>query len=74
MPVQEKGSWLGEGDDGTFMNMLGNGLRAYEKGTYGGWGGRQVGDQELKGLSFQMSDTSQQAMVSTVSSFNQPIK
>lgn len=68
MPVQEKGSWLGEGDDGTFMNMLGNGLRAYEKGTYGGWGGRQVSDQELKGFAFQMSDTSQQTMVSTLSS------
>jgi hypothetical protein len=23
MPVQAKGSWLGEGDDFTFMNMLG---------------------------------------------------
>jgi hypothetical protein len=40
MPPQEKGSWLGEGDNHTFMNMLGNGLRAYEKGNYGGWGGR----------------------------------
>lgn len=40
MPPQEKGSWLGEGDNATFMNMLGNGLRAYEKGNYGGWGGR----------------------------------
>ncbi|MEC7771223.1 MAG: DUF1593 domain-containing protein [Bacteroidota bacterium] len=40
LPVQEKGSWLGEGDNHTFMNMLGNGLRAYEHGTYGGWGGR----------------------------------
>ncbi|HTJ53610.1 MAG TPA: nucleoside hydrolase-like domain-containing protein [Cyclobacteriaceae bacterium] len=42
MPVQEKGSWLGEGDNPTFMNMLGNGLRAYEDGSYGGWGGEQV--------------------------------
>ncbi|MCU0392466.1 MAG: DUF1593 domain-containing protein [Thermoflexibacter sp.] len=42
MPVQEKGSWLGEGDNHTFMNMLGNGLRAYEKGYYGGWGGRGI--------------------------------
>jgi len=68
MPVQEKGSWLGEGDDGTFMNMLGNGLRAYEKGTYGGWGGRQINDEELKGFSLQMNDTSQEAMVSALSS------
>lgn len=42
MPVQEKGSWLGEGDNHTFMNMLGNGLRAYEKGYFGGWGGREL--------------------------------
>jgi hypothetical protein len=42
MPVQEKGSWLGEGDNHTFMNMLGNGLRAFEKGYFGGWGGREL--------------------------------
>lgn len=42
MPVQPQGSWLGEGDTGTFMNMLGNGLRAYEDASYGGWGGRGV--------------------------------
>ena len=41
MPVQEQGAWLGEGDTGTFMNMLDNGLRAWEAGAYGGWGGRQ---------------------------------
>jgi hypothetical protein len=40
MPVQAKGSWLGEGDTGTFMNILGNGLNAYEKENPGGWGGR----------------------------------
>jgi len=44
MPVQPKGSWLGEGDDHTFMNMLGNGLRAYEAGSFGGWGGREAGN------------------------------
>jgi hypothetical protein len=42
MPIQEKGSWLGEGDNHTFMNMLGNGLRAFENGLYGGWGGRTI--------------------------------
>lgn len=42
MPVQEKGSWLGEGDNPTFMNMLDNGLRAHEDGSYGGWGGMQI--------------------------------
>jgi hypothetical protein len=40
-PVQEKGSWLGEGDTPTFMNLLDNGLRAHEDGSYGGWGGRK---------------------------------
>ncbi|MEM7658099.1 MAG: nucleoside hydrolase-like domain-containing protein, partial [Bacteroidota bacterium] len=40
LSVQPKGSWLGETDNITFMNMLGNGLRAYEIGSYGGWGGR----------------------------------
>ncbi|MTB52685.1 DUF1593 domain-containing protein [Lewinella sp. W8] len=42
MPVQPQGSWLGEGDNHTFMNMLGNGLRAYEDAAFGGWGGRGV--------------------------------
>lgn len=69
MPVQEKGSWLGEGDNPTFMNMLGNGLRAYEKSSYGGWGGRQINNQELNVFSVQ-NDTSQQAMVSVLSSVN----
>ena len=39
MPVQEKGSWLGEGDNHTFMNMPANGLRAFEDASWGGWGG-----------------------------------
>jgi hypothetical protein len=69
MPVQAKGSWLGEGDDFTFMNMLGNGLRAYEAGFYGGWGGREVSKRELQNF-FQISDTSQQAMASALTSMN----
>ncbi len=40
-PVQEKGSWISEGDTPTFMNLLDNGLRAQEDGSYGGWGGRK---------------------------------
>jgi len=71
MPVQEKGSWLGEGDDGTFMNMLGNGLRAFEQGSYGGWGGRQVNERVTNSFSQPTSDTSQQAMVSTLSSLTE---
>jgi Cellulose-binding protein Sde0182, C-terminal domain/Cellulose-binding Sde182, nucleoside hydrolase-like domain len=39
MPPQEKGSFLGEGDTPTFMNLLDNGLRAYEDRHWSGWGG-----------------------------------
>lgn len=70
MPVQEKGSWLGEGDDGTFMNMPGNGLRAYETGSYGGWGGREISTKESENFSFNMSDTSQEAMASALTAVN----
>jgi hypothetical protein len=73
MPVQEKGSWLGEGDNATFMNMPENGLRAWELASYGGWGGREVSNQESQNFSFQMSDTSQQAMASALSSVSSQI-
>ena len=56
--------------DFTFMDMLGNGLRAYEVGTYGGWGGRQVSNQEMQNIFTPMSDTSQQAMATALSSMN----
>ena len=39
-PPQEQGSFISEGDTPTFLNLLDNGLRAYEDGSYGGWGGR----------------------------------
>lgn len=52
MPVQPKGSWLGEGDNHTFMNMLGNGLRAYEFDFYGGWGGHGPVSQAQKDLPY----------------------
>jgi hypothetical protein len=68
LPVQEKGSWLGEGDDHTFMNMLGNGLRAYEEAFYGGWGGRDTGSKEA--MNFSLSDTSANAIVNTLSTSN----
>lgn len=65
MPVQEKGSWLGEGDNHTFMNMIGNGLRAYEVGSFGGWGGRQLRNQ-VSDFSFSLADTSAQAMAAVL--------
>lgn len=70
MPVQQKGSWLGEGDNHTFMNMLGNGLRAYEAGSYGGWGGREAGNKEVMNFSFPSNDTSANAMATTLSTLN----
>lgn len=70
MPIQEKGSWLGEGDTGTFMNMLGNGLRAYEHGSYGGWGGSQLPETENVNF-FQVdstkTDSTLEGMLSTTS-------
>jgi hypothetical protein len=39
MPPQEKGSFIGEGDTPTFLNLLDNGLRAYENSHWSGWGG-----------------------------------
>lgn len=38
-PPQEKGSFVGEGDTPTFLNLLNNGLRAYENRLWSGWGG-----------------------------------
>ena len=49
MAPQEKGSWISEGDSSTFMNLVGNGLRAYENASYGGWGGRKGTDKDAAG-------------------------
>lgn len=40
IPPQEKGSFLGEGDTPTFINLINVGLRTYENPSWGGWGGR----------------------------------
>jgi hypothetical protein len=40
MPPQEKGTFLGEGDTPTFINLIDIGLRANENPSWGGWGGR----------------------------------
>src|SRR5262249_1239298 len=40
LPPQEKGTFLGEGDTPTFINLIEIGLRAYENPLWGGWGGR----------------------------------
>jgi len=46
-PVQEKGSFISEGDTPTFLNLLDNGLRAYADEFYGGWAGRGSPDKGL---------------------------
>jgi hypothetical protein len=56
MPVKEQGSWISEGDTSTFMNLLDNGLRAYEDGSYGGWGGRYEPGVALNVFGLPLSD------------------
>ncbi|MFM1878031.1 MAG: hypothetical protein RLZZ241_897 [Bacteroidota bacterium] len=40
MPIQEPGAFISEGDTGTFMNLLNNGLAGGTYPEFGGWGGR----------------------------------
>ena len=40
--TEPKGSFLGEGDTYSFLNLIDNGLRANEDITYGGWAGRDL--------------------------------
>ncbi|WP_339815774.1 nucleoside hydrolase-like domain-containing protein [uncultured Imperialibacter sp.] len=70
MPVQARGSWLGEGDNHTFMNMLGNGLRAYEQGTWGGWGGRVEAGPAAADIFNMPTDASADAMADRMGSTN----
>lgn len=74
LPVQEKGSWLGEGDTHTFMSMLNNGLRAHENGLYGGWGGRQanIPVQTFQPANPSALDSTLQGMMSTIGSLGAP--
>ena len=52
-PPRPKGEFLGEGDTFTFLNLLANGLRAYETETPGGWAGRaQTGNPFGGGAGF----------------------
>ena len=40
-PPQPQGDFISEGDTPCYLNLIGNGLRAYEAPEYGGWGGRK---------------------------------
>lgn len=52
-PVEAQGSFIGEGDTGTFLNLIDNGLNGYRAETYGGWGGHR--GQERSAISGEMS-------------------
>jgi hypothetical protein len=39
VPPRGKGEFLAEGDTGTFLNLIDNGLRGYRDESLGGWGG-----------------------------------
>ncbi len=70
MPLQPKGSWLGEGDTFTFMNMLNNGLRAYEKDAIAGWSGMNIMNSDNELFSFSSSDTSAAGLSNSIGSMN----
>ena len=42
LPPRPTGEFLGEGDTGTYFDLIGNGLEAYRDETPGGWGGHVV--------------------------------
>ena len=57
MPPQPKGVFLAEGDTFTYLNLLGNGLRAFQDDTYGGWGGRKQPNTEGQTSTFVLGAT-----------------
>lgn len=57
MPPQPKGVFLAEGDTFTYLNLLGNGLRAFQDDSYGGWGGRKQPNTEGQTSTFALGAT-----------------
>ncbi len=47
-PPQTEGNFISEGDTPMYLNLIGNGLRAWENQEYGGWAGRRVGNPEQR--------------------------
>ncbi|MCR4569812.1 MAG: DUF1593 domain-containing protein [Bacteroidales bacterium] len=47
-PPQPEGNFISEGDTPCYLNLIGNGLRAWEDQAWGGWGGRRrtLSDEE----------------------------
>ncbi len=48
LPPRPKGEFLGEGDTFTYLNLIGNGLRAFDDATPGGWGGHQIENPAMR--------------------------
>lgn len=54
-PIKAKGSFIGEGDTPTFLNLIDNGLKGHLDDSFGGWGGyldplpRLVSMREFRG-------------------------
>ncbi|MDO4259254.1 MAG: DUF1593 domain-containing protein [Actinomycetaceae bacterium] len=48
-PLQEKGSWISEGDSSNFALLVDNGLRNWEHPGYGGWGSLLWADPKVPG-------------------------
>ncbi|MDO4214807.1 MAG: DUF1593 domain-containing protein [Bacteroidales bacterium] len=65
--IEAPGSFISEGDTPEFLNIIGNGLRAWENPTWGGWAGRQkeLSEREQKmgyTMSFASSNGSDDVM------------
>jgi hypothetical protein len=68
-PVHPQGAFLGEGDTGTFLNLIGNGLRGYRGASLGGWGGTV---NDAKGASFEISFAGVEGFASNPSAVKEP--
>lgn len=77
MPPQPKGSFLGEGDTGTYLNLLDNGLRDDENLSWGGYsGGRYLPylmDEEAARLQWSVTPDYQDANHPPVVSVRGPV-
>ncbi len=66
--TEPKGSFLGEGDTYSFLNLIDNGLRADEDPSWGGWNGRDVHTD--KNVTADFNPTAQTAIDSAYIDFD----
>lgn len=62
--IQEKGSFLAEGDSGCFLNQIDNGLRAWQDESWGGWSGRNATGTVNGIMTFGGDSSAQESAVS----------